>query len=244
MHQTRPSTLFFPYLFSCERKDRAPGTSKRPRRNESPRHARSLLSSEPVSSFSNCKRFAGLQFEIKHLTTSSKNASHREEQNHVTNQTAYALRVYGAAAAAAAADGGDHGGSAEHLQPLRLHAAGYPRDRSCRRAVGQGRRRDGKADLSLPEGRQRSGAALRSDRPAGKIRRAALRRAGLPPSAATRSARSTAANARSAAASASSIRPTSTSSATASSPSRTRPRSRPSSIRRSRRSACAGSRSA
>ena len=40
------------------------------------------------------------------------------------------------------------------------------------------------------------------------------------------------------------IRPTSTSSATASSPSRTRPRSRPSSIRRSRRSACAGSRSA
>ena len=59
-----------------------------------------------------------------------------------------------------------------------------------------------------------------------------------------KSARSTAANARSAAASASSIRPTSTSSATASSPSRTRPRSRPSSIRRSRRSACAGSRSA
>ena len=34
----------------------------RPRRNESPRHARSLLSSEPVSSFPKCKRFAGLRF--------------------------------------------------------------------------------------------------------------------------------------------------------------------------------------
>ena len=50
------------------------------------------------------------------IPSKTKNASHREEQNHVTNQTAYALRVYGAAAAAAAADGGDHGGSAEHLQ--------------------------------------------------------------------------------------------------------------------------------
>ena len=114
------------------------------------------------------------------IPSKTKNASHREEQNHVTNQTAYALRVYGAAAAAATADGSDHGGSAEHLQPLRLHAAGHARHRSRRRAVGQGRRRDGKADLPLPEGRQRSGPALRSDRPAGKIRRAALRRTGFP----------------------------------------------------------------
>ena len=35
---------------------------KRPRRNESPRCARSLLSSEPVSSFPKRKRFAGLHF--------------------------------------------------------------------------------------------------------------------------------------------------------------------------------------
>ena len=34
----------------------------RPRRNESPRHARSLLSSEPVSSFPKRKRYAGLHF--------------------------------------------------------------------------------------------------------------------------------------------------------------------------------------
>ena len=38
---------------------------------------------------------------------------------------------------------------------LRLHAPGYPCHRIQRGAAGQGRRRDGKADLPLPEGRQR-----------------------------------------------------------------------------------------
>ena len=62
-HQTRPSTLFFP-IFSLAREKIGPPEArrKRPRRNESPRYARSLLSSEPVSSFPKHKRFAGLCF--------------------------------------------------------------------------------------------------------------------------------------------------------------------------------------
>ena len=63
MHQTHPSTLFF-HIFSLAREKIWPPEArrKRPRRNESPRCARSLLSSEPVSSFPKHKRFAGLCF--------------------------------------------------------------------------------------------------------------------------------------------------------------------------------------
>ncbi|MFR7742129.1 MAG: hypothetical protein ACLU3I_01635 [Acutalibacteraceae bacterium] len=71
------------------------------------------------------------------------------------------------------------------LQPLRLHARWIPPSiEACRGPAGQGRRRDGKADLPLPEGRQRSGAALRSDRPAGKVRRACTTASWPSPSAA------------------------------------------------------------
>ena len=65
MHQPRPSTLFF-HIFSLAREKIWPPEArrKRPRRNKPPRHARSLLSSESVSSFPNRKRFAGLRFGV------------------------------------------------------------------------------------------------------------------------------------------------------------------------------------
>ena len=70
------------------------------------------------------------------------------------------VRLYGAAAGAPAADGAHHGDPPAHLFPLRLHPFGHPRHRVQRRTAGQGRRRDGKADLPLPEGRQRPEPAL------------------------------------------------------------------------------------
>ncbi|MFQ9915286.1 MAG: hypothetical protein ACLRWQ_01715 [Flavonifractor plautii] len=39
--------------------------------------------------------------------------------------------------------------------PVRLHPAGYPGHRGGRGAAGQGRRRDGEADLPLHQGRLR-----------------------------------------------------------------------------------------
>ena len=102
-------------------------------------------------------------------------SKHREEQNnHGTDQTAHALRVYGAASRAAGADGGDDGHSAQNLRPIWLLRARYAGDRGSRRAAGQGRRRNRKADLPLPEGRQRPGPSLRPHCPAGKIRGASL----------------------------------------------------------------------
>ena len=59
--------LFFPIFSGKTEKIGPPGArQKRPRRNESPRHVRSLLSSEPVSSSFPPNRFAG--FAGKHQT--------------------------------------------------------------------------------------------------------------------------------------------------------------------------------
>ena len=59
----RPQAPFSPLSFCAGEKIGPPeARRKRPRRNEPPRCARSLLSSEPVSSFPNHKRSAGLWF--------------------------------------------------------------------------------------------------------------------------------------------------------------------------------------
>jgi len=96
------------------------------------------------------------------------------------NDTAHAVRLHGAAARAPAADGAHYGDSAQNLFPLWLYPAGHSRHRSQRGAAGQGRRRDGKADLPLPKRRRRPVPPLRSHRSAGQIRGSALRRAVLP----------------------------------------------------------------
>ena len=55
------SAPFLPFFSGkAEKKGPPEARRKRPRRNESPRYARSLLSSESVSSFPKHKRFAGL----------------------------------------------------------------------------------------------------------------------------------------------------------------------------------------
>ena len=59
-----PANSCCPANFECKAEKIGPPEArrKRPRRNEPPRCARSLLSSAPVSSFPKRKRFAGLRF--------------------------------------------------------------------------------------------------------------------------------------------------------------------------------------
>ena len=58
-----PANSCCPANFECKAEKMGPPEArrKRPRRNEPPRYARSLLSSASVSSFPNRKRFAGLR---------------------------------------------------------------------------------------------------------------------------------------------------------------------------------------
>ena len=61
-----PANSCCPANFECKAEKMGPPEArrKRPRRNEPPRYARSLLSSASVSSFPNRKRFAGLRLEF------------------------------------------------------------------------------------------------------------------------------------------------------------------------------------
>jgi histidyl-tRNA synthetase len=116
-------------------------------------------------------------------------------------------RLHGAAARAADPARGHDGCPAQNLRALRLsHRSTRPPSRRPTCCSPRAAARPKKADLPLPEGRRRPGAALRSHGAAGQIRRHALRRAGLPVPPLPDRQGSIAASARSAAASASSTR--------------------------------------
>ncbi len=100
--------------------------------------------------------------------------------HHGNDQSSHPIRLYGAAARPPDADGAPDGGAALVLRRVWLHPARHAHHRSERRAARQGRRRDGKADLPLLQGRQRPLAPLRPDGPPRQIRRAALCRPRLP----------------------------------------------------------------
>ena len=99
---------------------------------------------------------------------------------HGNDQSSHLIRLYGAASRAADADGTPSGGAALVLRRVWLYPARHPHHRSERRAARQGRRRNGKADLPLLQGRQRPLPALRPDGAAGKVRCPALCRPRLP----------------------------------------------------------------